>query len=218
MFFFTLCTLLAFAKEEGSPQASESPSRRHGTSLGIGSLGYSFSYIYAAKSYAISARYHSFPVAKTHQFDDIGSYKDLTNLTGASLLLHAHPFRAKWSRISAGVVYNMTTINIEKSGANAPVGSAENRIDLSENPLEASVYFNKIVPYIAWGTGMSNKKGLGFFLDLGMMYQGSATVNFTDHDLVTPEDINIETAVLEEHYTNQDILRSLLHFGVTYMF
>ena len=154
----------------------------------------------------------------TYDFDEIGSYKDLTSMSGASILVHYHPFKAHWARVSVGAVYNMTTIGINKSGEETPVGSNDNLMNLSDNPLAASVSFNKVLPYVVWGTGINNREGFGFFLDLGVMYQGSATVTFANNDLVSDKDIQKEISILEQHYTGQAQIWPIVQLGATYMF
>ena len=97
-----------------------------------------------------------------------------------------------WARVSFGAVYNMTTIDISKSGEEVSVGESGTLTDLSADPLQASVGFNKVLPYFALGTGIDTDKGLGFFLDLGMMYQGSSTVSFSANATVSDEDVAYE--------------------------
>ena len=68
------------------------------------------------------------------------------------------------------------------------------------------------------GTGISNKKGLGFAFDLGMMYQGPSTVTFSANSVVLDEDIQHEKSVLEAFYNGQAQVYPVLQLGATYMF
>ena len=72
----------------------------HGAAVGVGTLGVTASYIYAAnKDCAVSVRYHVLPVPEAEKTSemigaDIGPYMDTTNLGGnASVLLHYHPLK-----------------------------------------------------------------------------------------------------------------------------
>ena len=198
----------------------------HGAAIGVGTLGVTASYIYAAnKDCAISVRYHMLPAPEAEKTSDqigadIGPYMDTTNLGGASVLVHYHPFKEKmnWARVSAGAVYNMTTIDISKSGEEVPVGESGTLTDLSADPLQATVGFNTVLPYFAIGTGVDNEKGLGFFLDLGMMYQGNSTVSFSANSTVSDEDVAYEKGQLEAFYNGQASIYPVLDLGVTYMF
>ena len=67
-------------------------------------------------------------------------------------------------------------------------------------------------------TGIDNDKGLGFFLDLGTMYQGEANVSFSENTAVSEDDMQSEKSTLEDFYTSQAQFYPVLHFGATYMF
>ena len=129
------------------------------------------------------------------------------------MLYRPHPMN-----LSHHVVYNMTTIDISKSGEEVPVGESGTIQNLSDDQLQVTVGFNKVLPYFAIGTGVDNEKGLGFFLDLGMMYQGSSTVSFSANSTVSDEDVAYEKGQLEAFYNGQASIYPVLDLGVTYMF
>ena len=74
----------------------------HGAAVGVGTLGVTASYIYAAnKDCAISVRYHMLPAPEAEKTSDqigadIGPYMDTTNLGGASVLVHYHPCKQQY--------------------------------------------------------------------------------------------------------------------------
>ena len=223
-----LLSLFAFstAALAEEPAATPSSDARHGLSLGVGTLGGSLSYIYAAnESLALSARYHFLPAPESTKDsemigEDIGPYQDLTTLSGASLLVHYHPFKTKmqWARVSLGAVYNMSSIDISKSGDEASVGTAGSTADLTDDPLKASVSFNSVLPSFTLGAGINNSEGFGFVFDLGVMYQGAASVSFEDNATVSDDDIAAEKSVLEDFYAGQASIYPVLQLGVSYMF
>ena len=80
-------------------ESSNDKQSRSGLSLGVGSLGMSFSYIYAAnEDCAVSLQTYWLQAPESTKETDVGSYQDLTTLQGTSLLVHYHPFKekAKW--------------------------------------------------------------------------------------------------------------------------
>lgn len=228
MFLFLALLNISAAQEETNDVDSVedlSTKSNHGVAVGMGLLGVTASYIYAVNDgLAVSARYHMLPApeaTKTSEQigEDIGPYQDTTSLGGVSLIAHYHPMKEKmkWARVSAGAVYNMSTISINKSGE-VPVGESGGVTDLSSNPLEATVGFNTVLPYFAIGTGIDNDKGFGFFLDLGMMYQGNASVSFSPNGVVSDDDLAFEQTALETFYNGQASIYPVLDLGVTYMF
>ena len=227
LLYFSLLNV-SLAQEESVDVDSTEDVRtesNHGAAVGVGLLGVTASYIYAVNDkLAVSARYHMLPAPEATKTSEqigaeIGPYQDTTSLGGVSLIAHYHPLKEKmkWARVAVGAVYNMSTISISKTGE-VPVGESGTVTDLSSDPLEATVGFNPVLPYFALGTGIDNDKGFGFFLDLGMMYQGNASVSFSPNSIVSDDDVTFEQTTLETFYNGQARIYPVLDLGVTYMF
>ncbi|HET9226594.1 MAG TPA: hypothetical protein VFR31_07990 [Thermoanaerobaculia bacterium] len=86
-------------------------------------------------------------------------------------------------RLTGGIVYNGTEVTgsslpprsgfYDIGGVNVPVGLV--------GTLDAKVEFEPIVPYagLGWGRAPGSGSGLGFTLDLGVMFQGEGEVTLT---------------------------------------
>ena len=83
-------------------------------------------------------------------------------------------------RLTGGLVYNDTTIE----GSSLPPRSGVYDIGGVPVPaslvgtLDAEVEFDPVVPYVGlgWGNAVAAEKKLGFFVDLGVIFQGKADV------------------------------------------
>jgi hypothetical protein len=83
-------------------------------------------------------------------------------------------------RLTGGIVYNDTTIE----GSSLPPASGVYNIGGVPVPailvgtLDATAEFDPLVPYagLGWGNAVAANKRLGFFLDLGVIFQGKADV------------------------------------------
>jgi hypothetical protein len=86
-------------------------------------------------------------------------------------------------RLTGGAVYNDTTIE----GSSLPPASGLYNIGGVPVPaslvgtLDAKADFDPLVPYagFGWGNAVAGDKKLGFFVDLGVIFQGKADVTLT---------------------------------------
>ena len=106
-------------------------------------------------------------------------YDGEAKLRTGTALLDWHP-GGRGFRLTGGVVYNDTTIE----GSSIPPASGIYNIGGVPVPaslvgtLDAKADFDPLVPYagLGWGNAVAPNKRLGFFLDLGVVFQGKANV------------------------------------------
>ncbi|HEY7214880.1 MAG TPA: hypothetical protein VIC28_09630 [Thermoanaerobaculia bacterium] len=106
-------------------------------------------------------------------------YDGEAKLRTGTALLDWHP-GGRGFRLTGGVVYNDTTIE----GSSIPPASGIYNIGGVPVPaslvgtLDAKADFDPLVPYagVGWGNAVAPNKRLGFFLDLGVIFQGKADV------------------------------------------
>ena len=109
-------------------------------------------------------------------------YDAEANLRTATALLDWHP-GGRGFRLTAGVVYNDTSVE----GSSLPPASGVYDIGGVPVPvnlvgtLDAEADFNPVAPYagLGWGNAVSYNKKVGFFVDLGVVFQGKADVTLT---------------------------------------
>lgn len=109
-------------------------------------------------------------------------YDSEASLRTATALLDWHP-GGRGFRLTGGLVYNDT----EVTGNSLPPASGV--YDLGGVPvpvsilgtLDAKADFEPVVPYVGlgWGNAVAEGKTLGFFIDLGVIFQGEANVELT---------------------------------------
>lgn len=109
-------------------------------------------------------------------------YDGEARLRTATALLDWHPGGGGF-RLSGGLVYNDTVVE----GKSLPPASGVYNIGGVPVPvavvgtLEARAEFDPVVPYagLGWGNAVADGKRLGFFVDLGVVFQGKADVTLT---------------------------------------
>lgn len=97
-------------------------------------------------------------------------------------LLDWHPGGGGF-RLTGGVVYNDTTIegtSIPPASGVYDIGGAPVPVSFVRS-LNAKADFDPIVPYagLGWGNAVAAGKKVGFFIDLGVIFQGKADVTLT---------------------------------------
>lgn len=109
-------------------------------------------------------------------------YDAEANLRTATALLDWHP-GGRGFRLTAGAVYNDTSVEghslppasgfYDIGGVPVPVGLV--------GTLDAKADFDPVVPYagLGWGNAVAGNKKIGFFVDLGVVFQGKADVTLT---------------------------------------
>ena len=192
----------------------------HGINLGVGSLGGVVGYSYAPNhKIAFSAQYAYLP-APPQEYEISGkNYTDTTLLSTFTVKGHIHPLaKLKWFHLSAGVAYSMSTIDLTLSEGTYTLGETT---EVSSSGT-ATVDFGDVQPYIGLGAGYTNKRGWGFFLDVGTNIQGQPVVNaeyvYTESDNEpSDEDIQAETDAIFDHYSAYQFF-PVIQLGASYTF
>jgi hypothetical protein len=124
---------------------------------------------------------NGFEYSERREASDI-EYDGEASLRTATALLDWHP-GGRGFRLTGGIVYN----NTEVTGNSLPPASGV--YDLGGVPvpvsilgtLDAKADFDPVVPYVGlgWGNAVAEGKKVGFFFDLGVIFQGEADVELT---------------------------------------
>ena len=189
-------------------RAQKANQSMHGITLGVGTLGGTLGYVYAPNhKISFSGQYSTLPAPATEYEIGGSTYTDTTNLSTLTVRGNIHPLpKFKWFHISAGVAYSMSTIGLELPDGTHTIGGEE---DTSTDGT-GTVDFADIQPYIGIGGGYTNKKGLGFFLDVGANYQGAPVVEMEYNTSASQTAVDTESASIETHYSAYQFL-SLIH-------
>ncbi|MCU7918032.1 MAG: hypothetical protein KZQ95_06690 [Candidatus Thiodiazotropha sp. (ex Epidulcina cf. delphinae)] len=182
-------------------------------SLGIGVEG----------TFGLSQRFNArlgvnrfdFEISET--IDDIEYDLDL-QWRSIALFADWHPFGSRF-RFTAGLLRN----NNEFTGSTAATTLTIGDTTYSDTGLDARLEFNKHAPYLGlgWGNLLTTGSGWGFNVDLGIMYQGSASVSLTPTGaaavLVDPDDLDKEEQSFEDDIKLYRYY-PVFSFGVSYRF
>lgn len=154
--------------------------------------------------------------------DDVEYDIDL-NLRTVSLLVDWHPYEGEF-RVSGGLLYN---------GNNAEVrGTPTDSIKIGDtrySPAQIGVLkykldFRNIAPYLGIGVGNALRKDrkVAFVFDLGILFQGSPSVELSAENSTLPIDVIQSDLQQEEEELEDDIssikIYPVLSFGFTYRF
>lgn len=109
-------------------------------------------------------------------------YDAEANLRTATALLDWHP-GGRGFRLTAGAVFNDTTVegrSLPPASGVYDIGGVPVPADLI-GTLDAEAEFDPVVPYagLGWGNAVAGNRKVGFFVDLGVIFQGKADVTLT---------------------------------------
>lgn len=109
-------------------------------------------------------------------------YDAEANLRSATALLDWHP-GGRGFRLTGGIVYNGTQVegrSLPPASGTYIIGGVPVPVNLV-GTLDAEAEFDPVVPYLGlgWGNPISSNRRVGFFLDLGVVFQGKADVTLT---------------------------------------
>jgi hypothetical protein len=121
---------------------------------------------------------NAFSYSERREASDI-EYDGEAKLRTGTALLDWHPGGGGF-RLTAGMVYNDTTIegrSLPPASGVYTIGDVPVPVNLV-GTLDAEVEFEPVVPYagLGWGNAVAADKKLGFFVDLGVIFQGKADV------------------------------------------
>ena len=175
----------------GSTAAAQQGSTGPAIGVKAGTTGFGGEFI-APLSDALNLRigYSRLDYERDFDTDDVRYDGDITR-NAASLVADWHPGSAAF-RVSGGLYHHFDN-EIDVTGRPGRTGSYEfnNRIYSSDDigSIRGSGRFNKTTPYIGigWGNATRGSAGVGFMAELGLMYQGSASVRLSARDCRLPE-------------------------------
>ena len=159
MFFFTN-SFLANALEEKFIQFGI-----QGGTLGVGITGgVDFSQNLAARGFI---NYFPFDYGGI-EVSNI-EYDLKLNLQSLGLMLDLHPFGSSF-RITGGVLINNNDFSLKAQSDDLEIGQRDYK-----GELNVKTDFGKLAPYASFGWASNRRnEGLGFFLDIGTFFQGTA--------------------------------------------
>ena len=152
---------------------------------------------------------------------DIDYNADL-NLQTVSVLVNFHPFSGSF-RITAGAMLNGNEIKME-ADPNATYDINGTLYTSDEvGILKGAVDFNNIAPYAGIGFGHSASSGFGFTLDIGVLMQGSPSVDLTSTGGTLSNDPNFLAELAKEEANAEDDIKEftlypVISAGVNYRF
>lgn len=158
-----------------------------------------------------------------NEVDDI-EYEFDMDLSNAALLADWHPTGGLF-RVSAGLMINNNSFKGEARPVNATVEIGDQTFQTNvAGTLKADVSYDTLAPYVGVGwSNAVNKPGLGFAVDLGVMYQGEADVSIKSRGADASVASAIEAELETEEQDVQDELDEyklypLVSVGMTYRF
>ncbi|MDE0059743.1 MAG: hypothetical protein OXI22_03255 [Defluviicoccus sp.] len=162
--------LLSAAILPGAAKAGDSPifAAAHGGTLGAGLMaGYDISPAFSARA---MASYFAFGTDESTAGND---YSIDLQLLSLGVMGDWHPFENGF-RVTAGGLFNGNKVTMASSAEDLDLAGASYR-----GNMEAELGFNAVAPYvgIGWTSGRADGRGLSFFADAGVIFQGSPKIS-----------------------------------------
>lgn len=145
-----------------------------------------------------------FKYDSTISVDDI-EYDSSVNLQSASAILDWYPSAGSF-RLTGGIMLNGNDADIEAT-PNTPVTIGDNVYTPEMvGTLSSSATFNALAPYagVGWSSGTGKSGGLSFAFDIGILFQGSPSIEdyhatgSVAGDPAFQDDVDKEVAKLED--------------------
>lgn len=140
--------------------------------------------------------------ALSHSFNQTTNNAGGTVNNSATLKLMTAELLADWhlfngiTHLTAGVMYNGNKIDMNAVGSYTINGTTYN------TPLNTTVTFNKLAPYLGFGwSGHARKTGWSFKSDIGVLFQGSPKVALSAPG-VAPADLATQQASVNDSVKN----------------
>jgi len=200
-----------------------------------GSLGGGFDFsIKLANSFQVRYNYNSLDfnkngVISSKVLEDL-PYFARVNLYTSGVIFDYFPFESSSFHLSTGMYLNKNRANVKSTPKNKTmkIGDSEYSFDLLR-AVNTKVDFNKEVPYLGFGFGGKiDKKGIGWILDIGVIYHGKPKVKMTPvYGVDSINTVNIKKAidkeVKKEEINYKKKIKNykyypVVKFGLTYSF
>lgn len=157
---------------------------QHSFSVGtqISTLGAGINFGYQINpTFDIKANINGFNLNHTFNTNDI-NYASKIQLLSAGLLASYHPFQNGF-HLTGGIYYNNNSISGNGIFThNYQLNYGKNSLNINPNDygnMNFKAKYLPISPYLGLGYNSSqNKKGFGWAVDAGVLYQGTAKINY----------------------------------------
>lgn len=171
------------------------------SSLGLGiELKQSFSNQFGAR-----AGFNYFKYTYEGTGGDVDYDYDL-NLSNITAVLDWHPFEGSF-RLSGGLLINNNSVDADAEATATYTIGDETYTATDLGTLTGKIEFNKVSPYFSfgWDTSADMDKGLGFIAELGIVLQGSPTVDLEADGPIKTNPIFQDNLIKEEQELQDDV-------------
>ncbi len=222
--------LLATIMISTQAQAEETTGFSLGGQVGLYGLGAHFSGKFSDKL-AVKVGFDQFTYNDIEIEDDQVTYNFDVETKDILATLDWHPFASSFA-FRAGVIVNDSNLKGDVKPNVATQKFTFNGVEYSTDDIakvDTTVDFDPIAPYlgISWDTSWAKKSGFGFTFDLGVIHQGSATVDYSvdykdalTKSLIAPSlerNLEIEKQSLQAELDDYEFL-PYIAIGVNYKF
>lgn len=156
---------------------------------------------------------NAFSLNADRQIDDVDYEADVT-LASLGALVDVHPFRGGF-RLSGGLRFNFNQADLEGTpNDDVEIGGVDFDAD-DVGTIDGDVDFNVVAPYLGIGYGAALLEGaLSIGFDLGVMYQGAASVDLDADEGLLAGDDALEAALADEEQDVEDDLDDFQFYPV----
>ncbi len=162
-------------------------------------------------------------------YDYEGSESDIDydvslDLFSAGVLFDWHPYDGGF-RISAGVLYNGNEASADGTPTDDEYTIGDEVYTAAQvGELDAKIEFNSAAPYvgIGWGNAVGKDKRWSFVLDIGVIYQGSPSIDLSANGVLASDADFLADLEREEKDLEDDLdpykYYPVITIGVSYKF
>lgn len=162
-------------------------------------------------------------------YDYEGSESDIDydvslDLFSAGVLFDWHPYDGGF-RISAGVLYNGNEASADGTPTDDEYTIGDEVYTAADvGELDAKIEFNSAAPYvgIGWGNAVGKDKRWSFVLDIGVIYQGSPSIDLSASGILASDAAFLADLEREEKDLEDDLdpykYYPVITIGVSYKF
>ncbi|MFC1607926.1 hypothetical protein ACFL47_08145 [Candidatus Latescibacterota bacterium] len=136
-------------------------------------------------------------------------------LGSISALVDWYPNRAAF-HLTTGVMVNLNSMDALMTPSSSHVVSGRTYTPEMLGNLSAEVGFNRVAPYLGMGISFIHPgSGIGYMLDIGVMYHGQPQVDLSADGLLEP---SAEQGSVIENNLSWFSIYPVISFGLLYMF
>jgi len=177
-----------------------------------------------ADNIQLRGSYYSFTHNDSESIDNIDFDVDLS-LKNAGVFMDFHPWSVNDAgfRLSGGVLYNGNRLKASGQPDNGSYNIGGTNYSAAQvGDLNANVGFRKIVPYLGVGYDVAASRNVQLSADLGVVYQKSATVDYSATGALAASPTFQADLAQEEQQARDDLNRfeylPVMRVAVSYRF